>query len=83
MPYADGGEKKGVKMVTRLQVTYQSPEVDLELDEKILEFFNTLDFICIDRKYHYIAYKREIFFEKQSKEIADESRRDKKVKLTA
>ena len=54
--------------VSRLQVTYKSPEVDEELDKKILEFFNTLDFICIDREYHFIAYKRELFFERQTEE---------------
>jgi len=54
--------------VSRVQVTYKSPEVDEELDKKILEFFNTLDFVCIDRKYHCIAYIREIFFERQTNE---------------
>ena len=84
-------------MVTRLQVTYRSTEVDDELDKKILEFFNTLDFICIDRVYHSIILRRDIFFEKQTEIDADkkiertmkevtgkhESERDKKVELKA
>lgn len=56
--------KEEIMSVSRLQVTYSSPEVDEELDKKILEFFNLLDFVCIDRKYHCIAYKRELFFER-------------------
>ena len=56
-------------MVTRLQVSYHSPEIDKELDKKILEFFNTLDFICVNREYHYIAYKRDLSFEKHTREI--------------
>jgi len=52
--------------VSRLQVTYKSPEVDEELDKKILEFFNTLDFICIDRAYMPMIFRRDIFFEKHS-----------------
>jgi len=57
--------------VSRLQVTYRSPEVDEELDKKILEFFNTLDFVCIDRAYHSIIWRRDIFFEIQSEIEAD------------
>ena len=57
--------------VSRLQVTYKSPEVDEELDKKILEFFNTLDFVCIDRAYHSIIWRRDIFFEIQSEIEAD------------
>ena len=52
--------------VSRLQVTYKSPEIDEELDKKILNFFNSLDFICIDRAYHSIIFRRDIFFEKHS-----------------
>ena len=59
--------------VTRLQVTYKSPEIDEELDKKILEFFNTLDFVCIDRAYHYIIYRRDLFFETHS-EIEEEAK---------
>ena len=69
-------------MVTRLQVTYRSPEVDDELDKKILEFFNTLDFVCIDRTYFDLILRREIFFEKHSREIKDGSKRDKEAQLT-
>jgi len=61
--------------VSRLQVTYRSPEVDEELDKKILEFFNTLDFTCIDRAYSCMTYTRDIFFEKQTKERVDDSTR--------
>jgi len=63
--------------VSRLQVTYKSPEVDEELDGKILEFFNTLDFVCIDRAYHSIIWRRDIFFETHS-----EIEEDKKIKDT-
>ena len=83
-------------MVTRLQVTYKSPEVDKELDKKILKFFNTLDFVCIDRAYHSIIWRRDIFFEIQGEIDADEkiaktmeevmgngSSRSQEVKLTA
>lgn len=85
-------------MVTRLQVTYKSPEVDEELDKKILDFLNKLDFICIDRQYAPMIWRRDIFFEKQSeidadgkivktmKEVTEEedgSKRNKEAKLTA
>ena len=81
--------------VTRLQVVYKSPEVDVELDKKIIEFFNKLDFTCIDRVYHSIIFRREIFFETQgeieaNKEMRamkeqhkNESTRSEKVKLEA
>lgn len=83
--------------VTRLQVTYKSPEVDEELDRKILEFFNTLDFTCIDRAYHPLIWRRDIFFETQEEIEADRkiaktmeevvgkraSKRDKEIKLKA
>ena len=52
--------------VSRLQVTYKSPEIDEELDKKILDFFNSLDFICIDRAYMSMDFRRDIFFEKHS-----------------
>jgi len=41
-------------MVTRLQITYQSPEIDDELDKNFLEFLNSLDFVCINREYSWI-----------------------------
>ena len=69
--------------VTRLQVIYKSPEVDVELDKKIVEFFNTLDFTCIDRVYHSIILRRDIFFEMHTKEEVDESPRSEKVELKA
>ena len=84
--------------VTRVQVTYKSQEIDEELYKKILGFFNNLDFICIDRAYHSIIFRRDIFFEKQSEidadrkiaktmkevtEEADGSKRNQEVKLTA
>ena len=50
-------------MVTRLQVTYKSPEIDDELDKKILNFFNKLDFVCIDRAYIPMIFRRELHFE--------------------
>jgi len=69
-------------MVTRLKVSYNNLEVDNELDRKILEFFNTLDFICIHREYDHMTLKRWLIFEKQSKEIEDGSKRNKKAQLT-
>lgn len=69
-------------MVTRLQVVYRSPEIDEDLDKKILKFFNSLDFVCIDNKYLPLILRRELWFEKQSKEIEDESTRDKEAQLT-
>lgn len=69
-------------MVTRLQVTYKNPETDSELDKKILEFLNTLDFICIGRAYHPVLFTRDLFFERQSKEIENGSKRDKEAQLT-
>lgn len=55
-------------MVTRLQVTYKSPEIDRELDKKIVEFLGTLDFICIDKDYIPTLFRRAIFFERRTKE---------------
>jgi len=62
-------------MVTRAQVTYRSPDIDKELDKKIIEFFNALDLTCIDRVFHSIIERRDIFFEsheeiKANKKIA-------------
>lgn len=68
-------------MVTRLQVTYRSPEVDVELDKKILEFFNSLDFVCTDRLYHSILFQRDIFFERQGEET--NGSRSEKAELKA
>ena len=62
-------------MVTRLQVTYTSPEIDEELDKKILEFFNKLDFICINREYNHLTLTRGLSFERQTnEETAKEAR---------
>ena len=58
--------------VTRLQVTYQSPEIDKDLDIKILESFNKLDFVCINRDYNHLTWRRKLDFEKHSKEKVDE-----------
>jgi len=55
-------------MVTRLQVTYRGTEVDRMLDFKILEFFNRLSFICVNRLFHPMEFRRELYFEKQTKE---------------
>ena len=71
-------------MVTRLQVTYKSSYVDDELDKKILNFFNRLDFVCIDRAYIPIEWRRQLDFERHSKEMEEDgSKRNQKVKLTA
>lgn len=69
-------------MVTRLKVVYQSPYKDKDLDEKILEFFNKLDFVCINRDYNHLTWQNELDFEKQSKEIEDGSKRNKEAQLT-
>ena len=69
-------------MVTRLSVVYKNPEVDEELDKKILEFFNKLDFVCINRGYSHLTFERQLDFEKQTKEIEGGSKRDKEAQLT-
>ena len=66
--------------VSRLQVTYTFPKVDIDFDKDIEKFFSELGFVCIDRKYHFIAYKRELFFEKHGEEV-DESPRSEKAEL--
>ena len=55
--------------VSRVNITYKSPEIDEELDKKILEFFNTLDFVCIDRSYMPMIWRRQIDFEKHTKNV--------------
>ena len=55
--------------VSRLEVTYRCPEIDEELDKKILEIFNTLDFVCIDRSYSPMLYSRLLMFERHTKEV--------------
>jgi len=50
---------------SRLRVVYANPEVDEELDKKITEFFESLNWICIDKVHHAIIHRREIFFETQ------------------
>ena len=67
--------------VSRLQVTYRSPEVDEELDKKILEFFNSIDFICIDRVYIPMIFRRDIFFETQGEIEADKKIEETMEKL--
>ena len=77
--------------VTRLQVTYRSPEVDDKLDKKILQFFNKLDFVCVNREYNHLIWERRLDFEKHTnevienpdgKEIEHGSKRDKEAQLT-
>lgn len=70
--------------VTRLQVTYRSQYIDKDLDIKILEFFNKLDFVCINRDYNHLTWKRQLDFERHTREKVGkhESKRDSKVKLT-
>ena len=74
-------------MVTRLSVTYKSPEIDRDLDIKISEFFNTLDFICINGDYNHLTWERKLDFEKHTKdvgkEIEDGSKRNKEAQLAA
>ena len=67
--------------VTRLEVTYRSPEVDKEFDKKILELFNTLDFVCIERSYSLRIYSRLLMFERHTKEEVDEGSRSKEAQL--
>ena len=73
-------------MVTRLSVTYRSQYVDKDLDEKIVKFFNTIDFICINQDYNHLTWERKLDFEKHTKdvgkEIEDGSKRDKEAQLT-
>ena len=69
-------------MVTRLQVTYRSQYVDEDLDKKILEFFNKLDFVCINRDYNHLTWQRELDFERHNKETVDGSKRNKEAQLT-
>ena len=56
-------------LVTRLQVAYKSQDIDRELDEKILQFFNTLDFICTNRTYNSLSFDRYLHFERHTKEV--------------
>ena len=73
-------------MVTRLQVMYRSPAYDDQLDIKIIEFFNTLNFVCVNRDYNHLTWERKLDFEKHTKdvgkEIEDGSKRDKEAQLT-
>ena len=69
--------------VSRVDVTYKSPEIDEELDKKILDFFNKLDFICINRAYMSMLWRRQLDFEKHTREEADEGERSKEAQLTA
>ena len=57
--------------VSRVDVTYKSPKIDEELDKKILDFFNKLDFICIDRAYMPMLGRRQLDFERHTKEERD------------
>jgi len=58
-------------MVSRLQVTYKSPEIDTSLDDKILKIFNILGFTRINQVYNSITFRRDIFFESQGEIDAD------------
>jgi len=57
--------------VSRLQVTYINSDhtMEKELDKSILEFFNKLDFICINRDYNFLDFKRTLDFEKHTKDV--------------
>jgi len=84
-------ERSNEMGATRLQVVYRSPEIDEDLDKKILEFLNTLDFICIGKIYNLLTFERIISFEKQNRDVEvvrekrvqrDDSKRDKEAQLT-
>jgi len=67
---------------TRVEIVYRSLEIDKDLDEKIIEFFNTLDYTCIYKLHDPMTTVRSLIVEKQSKEIEDGSKRDKEAQLT-
>ena len=71
--------------VSRLQVSYNSPGIDKELDKKILNFFHSLSFVCIGRQFMSMIWRRELDFEihGEIEEEANENKKDKEVKLKA
>lgn len=64
--------KKGGNMmnVSRINITYKCKDIDEELDKKVVEFFNSLDFVCVDKVFHSIIWRRDMFFE-SPKEVQD------------
>ena len=81
--------------VSRLQVTYKSPEIDVELDKKIENFFESIGFRRWASGYDLLSFERDIAFERRTEEEdskrpeyheemeVNASKRNQKVKLTA
>ena len=70
-------------MVTRLQVTYKSPEIDIEFDKEITKFFESIGFRRWASGYDLLSFERDIAFERTEEVVGDESKRSTKIKLTA
>lgn len=70
--------------VTRLQVIYRSPEIDVDLDKRIEKIFESIGFKRWASGYDLLAFKRDIAFEKVEEEKVEEhgSKRDKEAQLT-